>query len=90
MASETSKILSSELLYPYPSTADLKQQYVGKQIKNVQPPAAIIDVAIVKRNCRLMLEAAKKLELGFRAHVKTHKVAKPLREPFSNCTDAFL
>ena len=61
-------------LYPTPSEAALKLQYVGKEIKDVQAPAAIIDVAVVRRNCTLMLEAADKLDVGFRAHVKTHKV----------------
>lgn len=61
-------------LYPSPSAAALKLLYVAKQIKDAQAPAAIIDRAVVKRNCNLMLEAAQKLGVGFRAHVKTHKV----------------
>ena len=65
---------SSPMLYPTPSEAALKLQYVGKTIADVQAPAAIIDAAVVRRNCKLMLDAAEKLGVGFRAHVKTHKV----------------
>ena len=65
---------SAPFLYPSPSEAALKLQYVGKTIKEVQAPAAIIDAAVVRQNCRLMLEAVEKLDVGFRAHVKTHKV----------------
>ncbi|KXL42975.1 hypothetical protein M433DRAFT_58996 [Acidomyces richmondensis BFW] len=61
------------LLYPSPAAAALKLQYVGKNIEDVQAPATILDVAVVKRNCDLMLEAVSTLGLGFRAHVKTHK-----------------
>ena len=66
--------LTAASLYSSPSQAALSLQYVGKQIKDVQAPAAILDAAVVRRNCKLMLEAAEKLDLGFRAHVKTHKV----------------
>ena len=37
-------------------------------------PAAVIDVAIAARNCSGMLQAADKLGVLFRPHVKTHKV----------------
>lgn len=66
--------LTAPLLYPSPSEAALKLQYVGKKIQDVQAPAVIIDAAVVRRNCRLMLETAEKLNVDFRAHVKTHKV----------------
>ena len=61
-------------LYPSPSEASLKLQFLGQKIKDVQAPAAIVDAAVVRRNCRLMLETAEKLGVSFRAHVKTHKV----------------
>ncbi|KAF2717215.1 hypothetical protein K431DRAFT_233629 [Polychaeton citri CBS 116435] len=65
--------LTSPAQYPTPSEATLKLQFVGKQIKDVQAPAVIIDAAVVRRNCKLMLDTTEKLGLGFRAHVKTHK-----------------
>jgi hypothetical protein len=60
--------------YPLSSESDLKALYVGKHLEDVPCPAAVIDLAIAKRNCNLMLEAAEKLGVGWRAHVKTHKV----------------
>lgn len=71
---------SAPWLYPVPSEAALKLHYVGQKIQDVQAPAAIIDRAVVRRNCNLMLETTSKLGLGFRAHVKTHKVSHP--DPF--------
>ncbi|KAF2211170.1 hypothetical protein CERZMDRAFT_43854 [Cercospora zeae-maydis SCOH1-5] len=62
--------------YPTPSAAALKLQFVGKEIKDVQAPAAILDVAVIRRNCKLMLDTAEKLNVGFRAHVKTHKTTE--------------
>jgi len=66
--------MPAPLLYPRPSEAALKLQFLGKKIQDVPAPAAIIDLAVVNRNCRLMLETADQLEVAFRAHVKTHKV----------------
>ena len=74
MANSEPRPLTAPSLYPSVSAAALKLQYVGKQIKDGPAPAAIIDRAVVRRNCNLMLEAAQKLSVGFRAHVKTHKV----------------
>lgn len=68
--------LTATSLYPSVSKADLQQHYVGKKISEVQAPAAIIDAAVVRRNCKLMLETAASLGVGFRAHVKTHKVSR--------------
>lgn len=66
--------IPSSLLYQAPPDAALKAQYVGQRLENIQAPAAIIDLATVKKNCKLMLEAADSLKVQFRAHVKTHKV----------------
>lgn len=65
---------SAPHLYPAPSQATLASHFVGKQIKDVQAPAAIIDAAIVRRNCDALSNAINRLGVGFRAHVKTHKV----------------
>jgi D-serine deaminase-like pyridoxal phosphate-dependent protein len=55
----------------------LQQFYIGKDIKDVPKPAAILDVAIIRRHCETMLQTVKTLNVGFRAHVKTHKVSNP-------------
>ena len=73
-AEDMSQPFSAPLHYPTPSSAALQLQFVGKNINDVAAPAAVIDAAVVRRNCKLMLETASKLGLGFRAHVKTHKV----------------
>lgn len=65
---------SAPSFYPSPSKAALQLQYVGKNLKEIPTPAAVLDLAPIKRNCKAMLEATKALKLGFRAHVKTHKV----------------
>lgn len=57
-----------------PSVEELRQIYVGKDIADVSKPCAVIDAAIIRRNCDKMIRAVKALGVGFRAHVKTHKV----------------
>lgn len=59
--------------YPLPTQSSLQLQYVGKHLNDVLTPAAIIDRTIVKRNCDAMLGVCKELDVGFRAHVKSHK-----------------
>lgn len=54
--------------------AQLREQFVGKNIRDVPAPAAILDVSAVKRNCQQMLDSCQRLGFKFRAHVKTHKV----------------
>ena len=70
--------LPSTLLYPNSSEAALKQQFVGRHLSDINPPAVIIDAAVVRRNCEAMLETARQLGVGFRAHVKTHKVSQSM------------
>lgn len=72
-----SKTFPAPSQHPTPSLAALQLQYIGKNISEVAAPAAIVDAAVVRRNCKLMLETASELGLGFRAHVKTHKVIIP-------------
>lgn len=60
--------------YPIPSERDLKQFYIGKDIGDVPKPSVVLDVAIIKKHCERMLQTVKALDVGFRAHVKTHKV----------------
>jgi len=61
-------------LYPLSNHEELKKQFVGKNLKDVATPAAVLDLSKLKRNCSRMLEAVDSLKIGWRAHVKTHKV----------------
>lgn len=62
--------------YPPPTHSSLQLQYVGKHVGDVVTPAAVIDRSVVKRNCNAMLDVCKALGVGFRAHVKSHKVKR--------------
>lgn len=57
-----------------PPIEELRQYYIGKAVDAVPKPAVILDRAKVHRHCQTMLQAVDALGLGFRAHVKTHKV----------------
>ncbi|KAK8064806.1 hypothetical protein PG994_007444 [Apiospora phragmitis] len=57
----------------------LKAQYVGKSLYNVPTPALVLDLAKVEANCNLMLGAAQRLNLNWRAHIKTHKTTELTR-----------
>lgn len=61
-------------LYPSPTQSSLLLQYLRKPLTELPTPAAVLDRAIIRRNCNVMLEACKSLGVGFRAHVKSHKV----------------
>jgi len=61
-------------LFPLPSKETLERTFIGKKLNDVSTPAAVLDRAVVQRNCKQMLDACKALEVGFRPHVKTHKV----------------
>lgn len=74
LCGEASKTMSSLIFYPTSPKEALVKEFVGKSIADVPTPAAVMNVAAARRNCERMLEAAKKLDLGWRAHVKTHKV----------------
>ncbi|KAK4612812.1 D-serine dehydratase [Fulvia fulva] len=76
MATTQASTFRAASLYPSPSEASLKLHFLGQKIKDVQAPAAIVNAAVVRRNCRLMLETAEKLGVSFRAHVKTHKTTE--------------
>jgi len=70
---------SAPSFYLSPSKAALQLQFVGKDLKDVPTPAAVLDLAPIRRNCKAMLDATKALGLGFRAHVKTHKTTELTR-----------
>nr|OQO23186.1 hypothetical protein B0A51_08540 [Rachicladosporium sp. CCFEE 5018] len=65
--------------HPSPSTAALREHYVGRALKDAQAPAVVIDAAVARRNCKLMLETTRRLGVGFRPHVKTHKTTELTR-----------
>ncbi|KAK4940609.1 hypothetical protein LTR28_009091, partial [Elasticomyces elasticus] len=52
---------------------------LGTHLSHTTAPAAVIDIAIVKRNCAAMLATARALGVQFRAHVKTHKTTELTR-----------
>jgi D-serine deaminase-like pyridoxal phosphate-dependent protein len=53
--------------------AALKTQYLDAKMADLPTPAAILDSAVIRKNCQLMLTTASKLNIQFRAHIKTHK-----------------
>ncbi|KAJ6109209.1 hypothetical protein N7486_001443 [Penicillium sp. IBT 16267x] len=57
----------------YPTKEDLVKFYVGKDLADVPKPAAILELAIIRRHCERMKRTVNKLGVAFRAHVKTHK-----------------
>jgi len=63
------------MMYPILPVATLRDTFCGKHLRDIDGPAAIIDVAVARRNCAQMRETAERLHVGFRAHVKTHKVS---------------
>ena len=60
----------------YPSETRLREHFMGKNLQDIATPAAIVDRAVVMRNCEQMLMAVDKLQVSFRPHVKTHKVTE--------------
>ncbi|EEP78757.1 predicted protein [Uncinocarpus reesii 1704] len=71
--------MSGVKFYPNASPNDLQTQYVGRFLQDIDGPAAIIDVAVARQNCQIMLDAADKLGVLFRSHVKTHKTTELTR-----------
>lgn len=59
--------------YPLSSKTALASQYVGKRLQDLHTPAIVLDRSKIKKNCAAMLQVCKKLDVGFRAHVKSHK-----------------
>lgn len=57
-----------------PDVEALRSFYIGKDINEVPKPAAVMDVAKIRRHCSSMLETVGALGVEFRPHVKTHKV----------------
>lgn len=55
---------------------ELHEAFVGKNLHDISVPAAVVDRAVVRRNCLQMLQACDALDVDFRPHVKTHKVGR--------------
>lgn len=55
-------------------TPGLKDRLVGKTLHEVPTPSIVLDVAKLELNCQRMRDAADKNGIGWRAHIKTHKV----------------
>ncbi|KAH8432492.1 uncharacterized protein LDX57_010128 [Aspergillus melleus] len=72
-----------------PSEDDLRQIYVGKDIADVAKPCAVLDAAIIRRNCAKMIHAVKALNVGFRAHVKTHKTTQITKLQMGSTEETF-
>lgn len=75
--------MSSIEFYPTSPRDALAAQFIGKSIRDVPTPAAVINVAAIRRNCERMLQTCDKLGLDWRAHVKTHKVSLPRTQTLS-------
>ncbi|KIX95701.1 uncharacterized protein Z520_08408 [Fonsecaea multimorphosa CBS 102226] len=81
----------STAAFPLSPRDALRQAYQGQSLHDVPVPAAVIDVAKVKVNCRSMLNAVKELGVSFRAHVKTHKTSEITRlQVGEDCNDVRL
>jgi D-serine deaminase-like pyridoxal phosphate-dependent protein len=68
--------MPSDLSIPASSSQDdALGRFIGEDIDSLPKPAAILDIAKARRNCKDMLDAIEWLGVDFRAHVKTHKVS---------------
>ncbi|KAG9242515.1 putative serine dehydratase domain-containing protein [Calycina marina] len=71
--------MATTSFYPVDSRNILQKQFIGKSLQDIPVPAAVIDLNKVQMNCSRMLEACKSLDLGWRAHIKTHKTTELTR-----------
>ena len=77
----TSASMDVHSFYPMPSQANLDKAFVGKFLHDllIPLPAAVLDISMIRKNCRDMLDAVSALNVSFRAHVKTHKTTSLAR-----------
>ncbi|CAP79133.1 D-serine dehydratase [Penicillium chrysogenum] len=54
----------------------LKDFYIGQDVAGVPKPALVLDAAIIRRHCETMIRTVRELDVGFRAHVKSHKTSE--------------
>ncbi|KAK3393577.1 putative serine dehydratase domain-containing protein [Podospora didyma] len=58
----------------------LRAKFVGQTLRDVIPvPSAVLDLAKLDVNCERMLAATDRLEVLWRAHIKSHKTAELTR-----------
>lgn len=70
------------------SQSSLKERFVGKTLHEVPTPSIILDLAKLEVNCQRMIDTAKKNGIGWRAHIKTHKVRLSACDPGRRSTAA--
>lgn len=58
-----------------PSKAALQERLLGQTLYEVPTPSIVLDLAKLEVNCHRMMDAAEKNGIGWRAHIKTHKVS---------------
>lgn len=71
--------MAARRLYLSPPIAELQETFLGRRLEDISTPAAVVDRAIVRRNCSQMLEACAALDVAFRPHIKTYKVGSLTR-----------
>ncbi|GAB1310554.1 Serine dehydratase domain-containing protein [Madurella fahalii] len=66
-----------------PANSELKEQlrarFVTKTLNEVPTPSVVLDLAKLHVNCERMLEATERLDLLWRAHIKSHKTTELTR-----------
>ncbi|ORX35544.1 hypothetical protein BD324DRAFT_59611 [Kockovaella imperatae] len=66
-------------LLTLPDKKALQDEFVGRDISSLRTPALILDRTKFKQNCERVTSEAKRRDLRFRAHVKTHKTSEGVR-----------
>ncbi|KUJ17691.1 uncharacterized protein LY89DRAFT_645282 [Mollisia scopiformis] len=61
------------------SQTSLVEQFVGQSLHDIPLPAAVLDIAKVRRNCARMLEAVDELNFDFLPEVSSHKTTEITR-----------
>ncbi|KAL2211341.1 hypothetical protein CC79DRAFT_1353432 [Sarocladium strictum] len=51
----------------------MKSPFIGTKLQDLPTPCGVLDLAKVEVNCQRMLNAVRRLQLGWRPHIKTHK-----------------
>lgn len=66
-------IMNSSSFYNKPDKTALKNEYVGRKLRDLPTPSVIIDRQKFASNSAKMLQSAQRLAASFRCHIKTHK-----------------
>ncbi|KAF8852545.1 hypothetical protein BDZ45DRAFT_678285 [Acephala macrosclerotiorum] len=65
--------------WPLRTKASLVEQFVGKSLHDIPLPAAVVDIAKVKRNCERMLDAVEELGFDFLPAISYHRTTEITR-----------